>query len=123
MVSLNLALNLILIWPLAEVGFAISTSVAAAVQVLILMTIFSRRRAPLGWRPLLATAARTMLSTLVMAGVVHLTLAQMPGAYRLVDQLICVGAPVISGAAAYCGSYWLLGGRELGMLVSGRIVD
>jgi putative peptidoglycan lipid II flippase len=119
-VTLNLALNLTLIWPMAEAGLAASTSVAAAVQTLVLMTIFSRRHAPLGWRALLATAARTILSTLVMAGAVYLALAQMPGGDRFTDQLIRVGVPVASGAAVYCGVYWLLGGRELGMLVSGK---
>ena len=62
MVGLNLVLNLTLIWPLAEAGLAVSTSVAAAVQVFVLMAIFSRRHAPLGWRPLAATAARTVLA-------------------------------------------------------------
>ena len=50
MVGLNLALNLTLIWPMAEAGLAVSTSITAAVQVLLLMAIFSRRQAPLGWR-------------------------------------------------------------------------
>ncbi|NLF06555.1 MAG: murein biosynthesis integral membrane protein MurJ, partial [Pirellulaceae bacterium] len=52
MVGLNLALNLSLIWPLAENGLAISTSIAAAVQVIVLTLIFSRRRAHLDWRSL-----------------------------------------------------------------------
>ena len=54
MVGLNLVLNLTLIWPMAEAGLAVSTSVAAAVQVFVLVAIFSRRQAPLG----LATAGR-----------------------------------------------------------------
>ena len=123
MVGLNLALNLTLIWPLAEAGLAVSTSVAAAVQVFLLVAIFSRRQAPLGWRPLMATAARTILATVVMAGVVYVTLAQLPSAGGLMSQLIRVGAPVGIGGVAYCGLYWLLGGRELGMLLSGRIDD
>ena len=119
-VGLNLALNLTLIWPMAEAGLAASTSVAAAVQTVVLMAIFSRRQAPLGWRSLLATVTRTILSTLVMAGVVYVTLVHMPSTGEIVSQLLRVGVPILLGGAAYCGSYWLLGGRELGMLLNGR---
>ncbi len=120
MVGVNLVLNLTLIWPLAEGGLAISTTVAAAVQVFVLTAVFSRRQAPLGWRLLAATAARTILATLVMAGVVYVAFLQMPSTGRLVSQLLQVSIPVLLGAAAYCGSYRLLGGRELDMLVSGK---
>ncbi len=120
MVGLNLVLNFTLIWPMAEAGLAVSTSVAAAVQTFVLMAIFSRRQAPLGWRLLLATATRTILSTLVMAGVVYLALVHMPSTGGLTSQLLRVGVPILLGGTAYCGSYWLLGGRELGMLLHGR---
>jgi putative peptidoglycan lipid II flippase len=122
-VGLNLVLNLTLIWPLAEAGLAISTTVAAAVQLFVLMAIFSRRHASLGWRPLLAAVTRAILSASVMAGIVCVTLAQLPSSGGLVSQLIRVGVPIGLGAVAYCGLYWLLGGRELGMLLSARIVD
>jgi len=122
-VGLNLTLNLTLIWPMAEAGLAASTSVAAAVQTIVLMAVFSRRHAALGWRPLAATAVRTILATLAMAGVVCVALAYMPDGDRLLSQVVLVGVPVVLGAAAYCASYWLLGGRELGMLIHGRIVD
>ena len=50
-------LNLVLIWPLAEAGLGVSTAISAAVEVLALAVIFSRRRAPLGWRSLAPAAA------------------------------------------------------------------
>jgi putative peptidoglycan lipid II flippase len=121
-VGLNLLLNLTLIWPFAEAGLALSTSVSAAVQVLALVAIFSRRRAPLVWRPLAATAMRAILSALVMGIVVQfLVRAQAADSGRLVSQLLRVGVPLAAGMAAYCGTYLLLGGRELGMLLSGKI--
>ena len=120
MVGLNLVLNLTLIWPMAEAGLAISTSVAAALQAFVLVSVFSRRQAPLGWRPLTAAALRTLAATALMAGVVHAVLSQMPSAGDIPSQLLRVGAPVVLGAVAYGGSYWLLGGRELSMLVTGR---
>ena len=55
-VVLNLALNFVLIWPLAEAGLGVSTAISAAVEVLTLAVIFSRCKAPLGWRSLAAAA-------------------------------------------------------------------
>jgi len=120
MVSLNLALNLTLIWPMAEAGLAVATSLAAAVQVFVLMAIFSRRQAPLHWRDLSATAARTLLSTAVMAGIVYVALDWTPAGVRLWAQIVHVFVPIALGMAGYCGTYRLLGGRELGMLLGGR---
>jgi putative peptidoglycan lipid II flippase len=120
-VGLNLALNLTLIWPMAEAGLAVSTAVSAAVQTLVLMAVFSRRKAPLQWRPLLATLARTIAATLVMAAVVGASISIAPDDDRLTGQLVRVGLPVAFGAAAYCNSYWLFGGRELGMLWHGKV--
>ena len=120
MVGLNLALNLTLIWPMAEAGLAVSTSLAAAVQVFVLMAIFSRRQAPLHWRDLSATAARTILSTAVMAAIVYFALDWTPAGLRLWAQIVHVFVPIALGMAGYCGAYWLLGGRELGMLLGGR---
>jgi putative peptidoglycan lipid II flippase len=122
-VGLNFVLNLTLIWWMAESGLALSTSVAAGVQVLALMAIFSRRQAPLDWRQLAATTLRSILAAAAMAGVLCLALAQIPSPGGLMSQLIRVGMPILLGAATYCGAYLLLGGRELGMLWSGRAED
>ena len=119
-VSLNLLLNLTLIWPLAEAGLALSTTVATVVQLLILAVIFSRRQAPLGWRTLAATSARAILATSAMTGAVYVILPYMPMADSFVAKLIDVAAPIFLGAATYCGAHLLLGGRELGMLWSGK---
>jgi len=120
MVGLNLALNLTLIWPMAEAGLAVSTSLAAAVQVFVLMAIFSRRQAPLHWRDLSATAARTILSTVVMAAIVYFALDWTSSGDRLWAQIVHVFVPIALGMAGYCATYRLLGGRELGMLLGGR---
>ncbi len=119
MVGLNLALNLTLIWPLAEAGLAVATSLAAAVQVFVLTAIFARRHARLGWRPLAAAAARTVVATLLMSVVVWTVRAAMPEGGGLKNELLQVLVPIALGGAAYCGAYGLLGGRELGMLMSG----
>jgi putative peptidoglycan lipid II flippase len=119
-VGLNLTLNLLLVWPLAEAGLAVSTSVSAAVQVAVLGAIFSRRQAPLGWTELAATAARTIAATLLMAAVGYGTLGLIAPAGALVGKLVRVAVPVGMCGATYAIAYWLLGGRELGMLLTGR---
>ena len=63
-----------------------------------------------------------MLATLVMGTVVQLFVwLPLPDSGRLAGQLLRVGVPLAAGMAAYCGVYLLLGGRELGMLLSGKI--
>jgi putative peptidoglycan lipid II flippase len=119
-VSLNLLLNLTLIWPFCEAGLAISTTVATVVQLFILMAVFSRRQAPLDWRSLTATTVRAMPATLVMAIAVYLVLPYMPVGDSLFAKMTLVGVPIVLGATAYCGTYLLLGGHEFGMLWSGR---
>jgi putative peptidoglycan lipid II flippase len=119
-VSLNLLLNLTLIWPLAEAGLALSTTIATVVQLFILALIFSRRQAPLVWRTLAATSARAILAASAMTGAVCLILPYMLMGDSFIAKLIDVAVPIFLGAATYCGAYLLLGGRELGMLWSGK---
>ena len=118
-VGLNLLLNLALIWPLAEAGLAVATSAAATVQVLILAVLFSRRQAPLGWRALAGTAARTLAATLAMAAACGLALQWLPSGTGLGQQLARVLVPVAAGAGVYAAASWALRGRELAMLVRG----
>ncbi len=120
MVGLNLALNLALLWPLAEAGLAASTALAAAVQVIVTVAIFSRRRARLSWRPLAAVAVRTVAASALMAGIVLVALRYTPTDIALSSQLIRVFTPILLGAAAYCLTYRLLGGKELSMLLKGK---
>ena len=117
-VSLNLALNLLLIWPLAEAGLAVATAVTAAVQLMVLMFIFSRKKAPLGWTSLAAAAARTLAATSLMAAAGYATLGLIPSSAdaSLTNQLSRVLLPFGASMAVYCVSYRLLGGRELGIL-------
>ena len=120
-VGLNLVLNLTLIWPLAEAGLAISTTVATAVQLFLLMAIFSRRQAPLGWRPL-GRHERARRSRNLGHGRRRVRRSAVHAKRRPVHQPgDSRGRADRSGQATYCGAYLLLGGRELAMLVHGRI--
>jgi putative peptidoglycan lipid II flippase len=123
-VALNLSLNLSLIWtPLAEGGLAVATSISAGVQVLVLMLIFSRRKGTLGWQALAATALRTLLASGLMAAAGWAALAIVPPGDGLTRELTQVLLPLGVSLAVYCGGYWLLRGRELGILFRGVVPD
>ena len=116
MVALNLSLDLTLIWPLAEAGLAVSTAAAASVQVIVLMVVFSRHKAALDWAALVATAARTIAATIVMALAGYGAMAFMPSVAGFAGQIARVVVPLGVSLAAYVGAYRVLGGREPGML-------
>jgi len=123
-VGFNLSLNLILIWtPLAEAGLATATSIAATVQLAVLTAIFSRRKSRLDWPALSAAALRTVLCTALMAVVGLAVLWQLPSGESIGRQIVHVSFPIAASVAVYCGAYWLSGGRELAILLTGRVDD
>ena len=69
MIALNFALNISLVWFLREGGIALSTTLAATIQCVILLAILRRRLGRLGIRDLLAHAALGLLATIVMVEV------------------------------------------------------
>ncbi|MEX1223971.1 MAG: lipid II flippase MurJ, partial [Pirellulales bacterium] len=115
-VAVNLLLNLLLVWRLAEVGLAAATVVAAVVQLLILLVVMSRLHA-LNWRGLAGTTARAVAASTVMAvacwAVLLLTPSDISGA-----RAVRVVAPAVVGGIAYLVAYRLLGGREFALLWS-----
>ena len=118
-VGLNLAMNVMLIWPLAEAGLAVATAVSAAVQASLLAVLFSRRKSPLDWPILGATTARTALATLVMAAAGYTALHFIPPTGSFLNELARVFVPLVAGVAVFLATYWLLRGREVAILVSG----
>jgi len=117
--ALNLVLNLLLIWRLAESGLAVATAMVAGVQVLVLVIIFSRRKSPLDWPALARTTARTVPSTLLMAVAGYTTLAMITRANGLASELARVFLPLLVSMCVYFAAYRALGGRELDMLLVG----
>jgi len=118
-VGLNLMLNLTLIWPLAEAGLAVASSVAATVQVLLLLAIFSRRQSHVDWRALGANVGRTLAASGLMAAAGLAALGSIAPAPGLANELARVFVPIAVSVAVYWATYRLLGGRELGMLLRG----
>jgi putative peptidoglycan lipid II flippase len=121
MVLLNVSMDLTLIWPLAEAGLAVSTSICAVIQAGLMIVYFARHKAPLGWRALAATALRTVAATALMAAVCLATLALLGTGGGNVQRALRLLVPAAAGGAAYLIAYGLLGGTELRMLWSGVV--
>jgi putative peptidoglycan lipid II flippase len=118
-VALNLAMNLLLVWPLAEAGLAVATATAASVQVLVLLCMFSRAKGPLGWSALGATTARTLAATLAMAGAGYAALRAIPPTQSTAIQLVRVIVPLLVAVVVYFAVYRVCGGREIRLLFGG----
>lgn len=67
MVFLNLALNLILVWPLHEAGLALSTAFCGLLSFLILNRLLRRRYPALDLAPVLRTFAKSLGASILMA--------------------------------------------------------
>jgi putative peptidoglycan lipid II flippase len=116
-VCLNLTLNLLLIWPLAEAGLAVATSASAAIHAILLAATFSRRLSRLEWHTLGATAGRAAIAALLMAVAGYGTLWAVPAGDGLTGRTVRVLAPLAVGMAVYCAAYSAGGGREIGILL------
>lgn len=115
-VGLNLVLNLVLVWPLAECGLAAATAISASAQFAVLYWILARRGYLTGQKPLLWTLLRSGACASLMAGAVWAVLRLMPygasaGGFWM--RAARVVLPVCAGAAVYLGSAVLLRSPEL----------
>jgi putative peptidoglycan lipid II flippase len=115
-VGVNLAMNLVLIWPLGEIALAVSTAAAASFQVVLLVRAISGQRCPLNWRELRGTALRTLAATAAMAIVVRLALAIVPPGATFSWTFARVMLPLTAGGLAYLAAFRLMKGPELEML-------
>jgi len=122
-VGLNLALNLTLLWPLAENGLALATSLSACVQVLVLIALFTRRDISIDWRSLRATGLRAVAASAMMAAAALAALTALPDDPSLGSGLFRVAVPVALGGAVYAAAFRLFGGRELEQLIHGVVGD
>ena len=120
--GVNLLLNLTLVWWLAERGLAVATSTAAAVQVVLLATWFSRRASPLLWGELLTTLGQSALATAVMSVAVVGVQNLLPATADLPrsQQAAQLALAIVTGAVVYLAVAWLLRMREPAILLSRR---
>ena len=118
--GLNLVLNLILVWPMAEGGLALSTVIAAIVKLAALGWLLSKRSAHLEWRAVGACTLRTLLAAAVMAlatwAGVHWAAPALVAGGRMLYLVQLVGGIAV-GSLVFAAAARLLGMSELGDLV------
>lgn len=125
-VVLNLALNLILIWPFGragcgEAGLAWATTISATVQCLVLARL-SRRFAggPIFDREMVRSLAVILASTAAMAGVVLLIAAMLPAGTGWRHHAGSLAAACVAGAGVYAAVAHRLRSHELRWLTHPR---
>jgi putative peptidoglycan lipid II flippase len=121
MVGFNIALNVVLIWPLGAAGLAWSTAVTAAINVALLLGAF---RTHLD-RPVDATVwkgwSRTgVLSALMAAALVPVTLVYDPMTLSKSQSALMLGAMVGGGGLLFLAGAWAWRCEELLWLVRRR---
>ncbi|MBN1491899.1 MAG: murein biosynthesis integral membrane protein MurJ [Phycisphaerae bacterium] len=117
MVGLNLALNLILVFPLEEVGLALSTTFCAALQTLWLLVMLARRLGELDRRAIWTSTLRTMFATGLMAAAVLIVDVALADSAAFRSSLIRLACLVGVGAVTYVLAAWLVRCRELAEVV------
>lgn len=122
-VLLNLTLNILFVitWPTEwkHAGIASSTVISSAIASLILARIARRRIGSIGWTPVLKTASRALLASLVMgfaaSGVWTLALRELHTVAFLSPSWQRAGALALAiavGGVAYAVSLLVVGRRE-----------
>jgi putative peptidoglycan lipid II flippase len=114
-VVLNLALNLILVQtPLREAGLALSSSICATLQVIVLLSLFGRRVTHVNWKEITGGIARTLLATAVMAAAVLIldrTWADTLGSATRLAVLVA------AGMLSFIAAAWALRCQEIRELI------
>ena len=117
---LNIILNFLLVGPLGYKGLALSTSIAFAVNFLLLYILLSKRFGLLMDKDAAASLAKTLLAALIMGagvwGIAHYTAHLAPG---LPGQLLHIGLSVCGGALFYALAAHVLGIPEWQRLLQG----
>ncbi|MEX2217490.1 MAG: murein biosynthesis integral membrane protein MurJ [Phycisphaerales bacterium] len=117
-VALNLALNLILIWPLREAGLAWATTISATIQCVILAILLSRSlAAPLLDAPTRAALLRTTAAALAMGAAVIVIRFLLPAPTTWTGHHLLLSASCAIGLAAYPLAAAAFGAPELRWLL------
>lgn len=111
-VAVDIVLSLLLMGPLAHAGLALATSLAAAFQFALLMVLLRRRLGPLGGRALLATTARALAASVVMAAVCTVADGRWPAHGGRLGALAEIAAIIPAAVIVYGLVLLLLGGAE-----------
>jgi putative peptidoglycan lipid II flippase len=115
-VAINLGFNMVLIWPGAEAGLALSTSLAAMFQAAMLVSGFEDLGVSLVWPDIRRTVGHTALATgaMLLAGLVVLGLIPEEG--NLVVKLARVLVPLLVSVGVFTAIGRWLRAEELAFL-------
>jgi putative peptidoglycan lipid II flippase len=119
-VAIDFISNIALVWPLAELGLAVGTTLTALVQFFVLVYLFARFHQPLAWNLLLGTFGRAVAGCVVMTVLVQLLLVQLPNLPGTTSQALRMGVPALTGVAVFLAFNAILGGQELKLLARPR---
>ena len=103
---LNVALNLILMWPMKLGGLALATSISATVNFIILYSILKKRIGRLGTREIADSFLRVLLAGVIMGVVLKFTMART-------DRATGILLSMIAGAAAFILAAYIFKVKEL----------
>ncbi len=117
--SINVALDLTLVWPLGECGLALATAVSASVQTWAMVRLFSQRHGALDQSPLRITMLKTACASALMSGVVLAVPWVLGSSGGRWHDWLQVGGSVLAGAATFLLAARLLRCDELAMLRPG----
>jgi putative peptidoglycan lipid II flippase len=115
-VAINIALDLTLIWPLGEIGLAVSTAISAAIQATWLAYRFSRSRYSLDWQRVLGTFARTIAATVSMAAATVTVFWLVPESQTISAAVLRLALATAVAIVAFLSAIHIAGGTELRML-------
>jgi len=113
-VAANIALALLLMWPLKHVGLSLASSLSSYVNLLGLCWILGRRRGLLEGRELGASFARTLVASAALLGWCLWFGRRLDGAHAPAGWTALV---LLSGVLVYAGASALLRAPELGALL------
>ncbi|MDR3234853.1 MAG: murein biosynthesis integral membrane protein MurJ [Planctomycetaceae bacterium] len=119
-VLLNFALALPLMYRMQEQGFAAAVSMTAALQTVLLLLQFAVRYKLLQLKVLAAGILRSSAATFCMALSVMIVMKSLPGNSSF-DDILHIALGGIVGGAVFLFVLRFLGGREIGIILRGRL--
>jgi putative peptidoglycan lipid II flippase len=111
-VAINTVLDVSLMWTMAEMGMALSTAIAAAVQLVLLLVMFSRGHVAMPWWAIGVTLLRMTVATIVTTLVGFVILRALPEVGGGWNALLRVFGPLSACAATYILLVAILGRKE-----------
>ena len=117
--TLNIALNYLLVRPLGTGGLALAFSIAGVANLILLLGIARRKIGPLGGKALAVSFGKTLGISLAMGGAVYIAarVLEPVGATSKAGQLLQVGSSLALACLIYFGLSYLLKMEEFNMVL------